>query len=284
MSKSGLLRVQDVHAAYRLIGDCRDVGDDPAEWHRLALEGLCRLVGAFAATGGEGTWARPAMPCRPITAYHVGFDRAGRDRFFAYMRENGVSADPIIRQIQNIPGTITCTRRDVLADREWYRSISFNEYNKVAGCDHQLNSIHQVSSGGAITALFLVRAPGERDFSPRERRLMNFFHVELGRLLGGALVSGLERGWPALSPRLRQTLDCLLEGDSEKAVAARLGLSRATVHQYVTMLYRKFGATCRGQLMAYALKRRWPGPVRPIPMSKSALRRLRDIRATHRRF
>ena len=41
MTKSDLLRVQDVRDAYRLIGECRDIGSDPALWHRRMFEGLC---------------------------------------------------------------------------------------------------------------------------------------------------------------------------------------------------------------------------------------------------
>jgi predicted transcriptional regulator len=48
----------------------------------------------------------------------------------------------------------------------------------------------------------------------------------------------------------------LLEGDTEKQVAARLGLSHATVHQYITMLYRRFGVQSRAALMSHVLKRR----------------------------
>jgi DNA-binding CsgD family transcriptional regulator len=47
----------------------------------------------------------------------------------------------------------------------------------------------------------------------------------------------------------------LLEGDSEKQHASRLGLSEATTHQYVTALYRHFGVQSRAQLMAHAIKR-----------------------------
>jgi DNA-binding CsgD family transcriptional regulator len=46
-----------------------------------------------------------------------------------------------------------------------------------------------------------------------------------------------------------------VEGDSEKQLAARLGLSRATIHQYVTALYRHFGVGSRAQLLALAIKR-----------------------------
>jgi DNA-binding NarL/FixJ family response regulator len=57
-----------------------------------------------------------------------------------------------------------------------------------------------------------------------------------------------------LSPRLRQTLVCLLDGSSEKEAAARLGLSPTTLHQYVTALYRHFGVRSRAQLLARVLR------------------------------
>jgi DNA-binding NarL/FixJ family response regulator len=58
-----------------------------------------------------------------------------------------------------------------------------------------------------------------------------------------------------LPPRLRQTLACLLDGDTEKRAAQRLGISRSTLHQYVTMLYRHFGVTSRPELLIYCLSR-----------------------------
>jgi DNA-binding NarL/FixJ family response regulator len=58
-----------------------------------------------------------------------------------------------------------------------------------------------------------------------------------------------------LWPRLRQTLICLLQGDSEKQIATRLALSQATTHEYVTALYRHFRVQSRAQLMAHAIRR-----------------------------
>ena len=76
----------------------------------------------------------------------------------------------------------------------------------------------------------------------------------------------MEPGPDKLSPRLRQTLACLLEGDSEKQVAARLGLSQATAHQYVTALYRHFKVTTRAQLLAHVIKRMGRGDwARSVP-------------------
>lgn len=57
-----------------------------------------------------------------------------------------------------------------------------------------------------------------------------------------------------LTPRLSETLNHLLLGRSEKEIAAKLGLSRHTVHTYVTKLYRVHGVDSRAMLMAYFVK------------------------------
>jgi len=116
-------------------------------------------------------------------------------------------------------------------------------------------SVYQISDRDSIfNAITVHRAPREREFSPRDAAL-EVLHGELGPLIGRALVSATEPGPDGLSPRLRQTLACLLRGDSEKQLAARLGLSPATIHQYVTALYRHFGVTSRAQLLALMIKR-----------------------------
>ncbi len=58
-----------------------------------------------------------------------------------------------------------------------------------------------------------------------------------------------------LPPRMGQTLDYLLTGDSEKQVAQRLNLSPHTVHVYVKKLYRHFDVSSRAELLALHLRR-----------------------------
>jgi DNA-binding CsgD family transcriptional regulator len=100
----------------------------------------------------------------------------------------------------------------------------------------------------------LHRAVGERPFSFREVSLLHVFHEELSPLIGEPPFGAARLH--QLSPRLRQTLACLLEGDGEKQVAIRLHLSVPTVHQYVTTLYRTFGVNSRAELLAHFI--RWP--------------------------
>ena len=255
MAKADLLRVQDVRDAYRLIGDCRDLGSDPALWHGRMLEGLGRIIGVAVAVGGEGRWMRPAPHIEVISSFEVGMDSRGRDLYMAYHRAVGPSGDPIFQAMRHLRGRhLTRTRWQVVSDAKWYRSVTWNDYHRPIGIDDQLTSVYQVAESGAINVIALHRGRGER-WSPRQQRLLSFFHEEIGRMIGRSLVSATEPRPDTLSPRLRQTLACLLEGDSEKQVAARLGLSRATTHEYVSALYRHLGVRSRAQLMAHAIKR-----------------------------
>src|SRR2546426_11394732 len=103
MAKSDLLRVQDVRDAYRLIGESRDLGSDPALWHRRMLEGLCRLIGAPVGGGGEGRWVRPHRAVEAISAFEAGLDSPGRELYMAYLRHPGPRGGPLFRALQHVP-------------------------------------------------------------------------------------------------------------------------------------------------------------------------------------
>ena len=78
-------------------------------------------------------------------------------------------------------------------------------------------------------------------------------------LVGGPLARPGEPSPAELSPRVRQVLRCLLEGDGDKQIAKRLGLTRHTVNQYLKTLYRHFGAQSRAELLARWVRRGFPG-------------------------
>ncbi len=231
MGQSSLLRVQEVRSAYRLIGECRDLGSDPELWQRRMVDGLRRLVGVPAAAGGEGRWTRPRGGAAAVSALDAGFDSRGRALYRAYLRELGPRDKPIFEALRHVPGRlVTRARREVISDAAWYRSVAWNEYRRPLKIDDQLTSVYRIPGAETISIIALHRGQGEREFSPREHQLLSFFHEELGQLIGRSLVSALGPGLDGLSPRLRQTLACLVEGDTEKQVAARLGLSQTTTH------------------------------------------------------
>jgi DNA-binding CsgD family transcriptional regulator len=104
----------------------------------------------------------------------------------------------------------------------------------------------------AVDQLGLHRSFGDEHFSAGEHRLIRLFHVELGRLWKKDALQRARNPAQDLPPRLSQTLSELLAGRSEKEVAARLDLSRHTIHNYVKALHQRFEVSSRGELLAKA--------------------------------
>lgn len=256
MAKWDLLRFQDARAVYRVIGECRDLAADPALWAEHAMRGACHLVGATAGTGGEGLLLGRHRKIVPLTPIQYGLDSNARTVLMEYVADGAVASDPLVVAIDRAKGKlVTRTRTDIVRDRDYYRSRVFTDYLRRAEIGPRLASLYETQVDRSVNNIHLHRGPGERDFSEREQQIVDHFHAELGPLIGHALVSEAEPRPDDLSPRLHQTLVCLLDGDSEKQVAARLHLSRTTVHQYVGNLYRHFGVRSRAQLMSHAMKR-----------------------------
>ena len=108
----------------------------------------------------------------------------------------------------------------------------------------------------AAAARVVSKLPVEgNDQAKRRRRMVAEFCKLIGAELGGGETNGngaaksLSAGL-GLSPRVRQTLEGLLVGDQEKDIAARMGVSKHTVHVYVKRLYRRFNVSSRGELLA----------------------------------
>jgi ATP/maltotriose-dependent transcriptional regulator MalT len=104
------------------------------------------------------------------------------------------------------------------------------------------NGVHGVQSlsaeGRALTA--------ERvePFAADERLLLHLMHLAAGPRLDGVT--------PPVQPVLRSTLELLLLGLSEKAIAEQTATSRHTVHGRVRRLYQHFGVCNRVELVKAA--------------------------------
>jgi DNA-binding NarL/FixJ family response regulator len=202
---------------------------------------------------------------RFVTYADAGFAPREHDLYAAFLLKNGVERHPITAGAARYYGAPQCpgrlvvrTRRQLVADRAWYESVAYNECHRAIGIDHFLTSVLEQRAAGWFHCILLHRAAGERDFAPRHRHLLRIFHEELGRLIGTVLLSARNPCSPnRLPPRVRETLSCLLEGEGEKQAAARMGVSRETVHQYVKSLYRHYGVASRAELLARVLRRTW---------------------------
>jgi len=93
------------------------------------------------------------------------------------------------------------------------------------------------------------------------RQVMNKvdFEAWLSRQLDSVRRSYSEPGSPfhPLSDREMEVLVLVVEGKSNKEIAALLGISHQTVKNHITSILRKFGVEGRTQAVVYALKRGW---------------------------
>ncbi|MBY0456286.1 MAG: helix-turn-helix transcriptional regulator [Gemmataceae bacterium] len=260
MAKSHRLTLTAVRAAMRLVGECRDQGHDPGQWRRHAAEGIGALLGVRVVAASEFRWRRPDGAVSPIDFLQVGLtEDEFNDYFLPFYRSGAPSDDALFAPLKAATEAhVVLSRRSGVPDAVYHRGRMYTEYHEPVGVDATAVSVWGMPDN-RVDMFGLHREAGERDISGRELNLLRLFHAELGRLIGPVLVSADDPFSPSrLPPRVREALACLLEGDSEKQIALRMGLSRATVHQYVTALYRHYQVTSRAELLARVLRRSAP--------------------------
>jgi DNA-binding CsgD family transcriptional regulator len=252
------LSLREVRAAFRLVGECRELGADVVEWRRHLIAGLCRLTGAQVGLIGELDYSPDAW-LKPLHIEDVGWAcPADRRRVLEQFLVSDVYGRDLsaLRFFGILPIKLrTIHRGQIISDAEWTGSAVFNDFVRLGGLDLGILSQQTSSRGEHTNSVILYPSFGAARLPERSRRLVHLAQQELGPLLGTALAAARDPGWSNLPPRWRQTLDCLLEGDSEKQAALRLGISQLTIHEYVRGLYQHFGVSSRGELLAFFLRR-----------------------------
>lgn len=264
MSKSACLRIQDVRAILRLVGECRDLGDDPAAWRLHLFKTLARFTGAALTTGGEVAGVRAGRPtCANVVTW--GWENGlNRDAWFEGLANFqsdssfSLSWSRYAARLRQDDG-VALTRKDLVRDEEYEASAEYWAASRPTGVDHTLGCYRSLPGAADVyCGITLWRAAGEPEFTPRDRALVRETYAALAPLIGGPLACPAEPSPSALPPRVRQVLRCLLEGDGDKQIAARLGLTRHTVNQYAKALFRHFGVQSRAELLARWVRRGFP--------------------------
>ncbi len=254
----------DVRAITRIIGECRELGDDPFVWRQHFMASLGHFVGADLVLGGEVGGAISGNVCIPGgTAYGFehGFKLEGYQRLGELYAEGPMKSEMFSTVIQRVaakPGHgTTFARHEILSDRVWDRAYDKRRICDSLGNEDCLHSLHPTGRSDYFDSIVLGSAPGRRKFSTREVALVKLVHGEVARMVGGALAEFHEPSPSQLAPRVRQTLRCFLEGDGDKQVATRLELSKHTVNQYAKSIFAHFHVNSRQELLARWVRRGW---------------------------
>lgn len=264
MCASSHLRAHDWRGLWNLAGACRELGDDREAWRKRVIDGLSGFIGADAAfcveLGGvrSGRLADQGFVCH-------GLDEGMRAEIYHRIGEVPALNIHLQRYVNRAVADdgIVCTRRGVVEDSEWYRSPAYGDHHRPLGMDHMLWCFRTISTdprGDAMGGLTFYRELRARDFSAREQAMVREFQTAIAPQVGRTLARFSDPSPAALPPRVRQVLACLLEGDGDKQVAARLGLRPVTVNEYTKRIYRHFGVRSRTELMARWVRRGWNTP------------------------
>ena len=253
MANDSTHSVADFKSVLRLVAETAELWYDPALQRRYTVESLCKLLNAKAGVlfvygdclvGGNEA-------CSSIL--QVGLSDVQDRRIKDYLH-SGTPADPALPKLMDlIAQVVVQRRRDLVADGKWYDSDYYKVFRTSLNLDDTLYA--KISVPGKMLSIALLREAGAPAFEERERHMMDLALSQMA--------------WPfqpedtpvdprlaALQPRLRKVMQHLLQGDSEKQVAAKLGLSKHTVHEYVKMLYQQLGVNSRGELLS-----QWVGRV-----------------------
>jgi DNA-binding CsgD family transcriptional regulator len=259
MGKSQHIHEHDVKAMLNLMGQLANLPADAATRTEHAMKGIAGLVGADF---GFSTRFRSSGPGKQVQPYAIlshgwtteqlaeGICVAAVDPFHDYVNDDMQVDGPR----NGWPFVLVTDRLE--RDRARRRAEHSEQFSAAMGGDLGMAVIHPATSEGHFATLALVRADSDRrPFTDRE--------VQIARLMWGAteflhrkpLAAVEDKLWGTqLSPRLSQVLEGLRQGLSIKQVAHRLGLSIHTVHDYTKDLYRRFGVSSRGELLALWLK------------------------------
>ena len=243
MGKSNRIRMRDARGIYLLVGECCELGWDLDAWRRRMAEGLSRIVPFRHLNCGMFTLADLTSGQLPgpedASMFDWGADGGSQPPdYLDYWGRRIIWEDPTFAAIL------------VLALPE-----SGPDRRTHTDADHRLvlKITPGPASGMALFWLSLTRAAGDEPFMARERRTLALFAHEIAAQLGERLTAPNAVTAEGLSPRLQEVLTLLVRGDSEKQVAAKLGISPHTVHDHVKRLHQHFNVSSRGELIARAL-------------------------------
>jgi DNA-binding CsgD family transcriptional regulator len=251
MFRYDVINEDDVAAMLRLVGEVTELPADKVVRRTHVLNRLLSLIGGRSAVAMEAARADEGPLARAGTVINVNYGSEAEARQSELFLLHNNPADPAMPEFIAARGqTITMVRQ--VEDHAFYRSEHYNMVRRPFDIDHSLYCRVPLPDGNDLM-LGLQRCPGDPAFSERDKAVVHLLHTNAPHVYScrTPAVRELDR----LAPRLQPVLRCLLQGDAEKQVAAKLRLSRHTVHRYTQVIYEQLGVHSRAELLASYARR-----------------------------
>ena len=250
MATSTNLNDRDLRSMLCLAGEIGEISRDGGGRVVHLLDGLRTLLGARVAawfvnaSNGDGRRELKTVIDRGWGSEH---ERTGYARYLAA----DLTKDPLYDAVEHwhrvspTDAALNTNWREHFTTEEYYRHPFVQELLRPNGLDDLLLYMRHTAQPGTTIGIAIFREWDDpRPFTARDKAVIDLMYSSCAPLLEDA------HPRPALGPRARQVLHCLLQGDSVKEVARRLRLSPHTVTDHVKAIYKRYNVGTRAELLA----------------------------------
>ncbi|HEY4135676.1 MAG TPA: helix-turn-helix transcriptional regulator [Alphaproteobacteria bacterium] len=249
-----------VHALWDTLADFEAAHVEEARNHLLS--GVCGLIGAQNAVWigavrlGDPQPEDPVKGWRPRAVRRLHptplIERKAKEQ--ADMLDAGVVDVTVFRNVE-LSGQYRVNRLVELAPENWFEGDYYRTFYLGAGYRDAIWVGIPINED-AETYFGFYRNLGQEPFGTAERDIVAYALRSLRwfyrlQMLG----EGLGVASAPLTPTERRILQGLLQGVTEKQIAAAVGQSPHTAHGHVKRIFRKYGVSSRNALMALWLGR-----------------------------
>lgn len=252
------LRPREYGEVYSLVERCLAVGNDPYAWRLQCAFGLKDVFDAEWAYIGEQKIVGPVGTpgwFLPYSLIDTGFASTDQEAVFLEWIQYGKPEKNPMVELWMTPDWFVNRRLCVMPrsmfidDQTWYASEFYNRFSKRVGFDDVMASGYRFDSG-AFYWLVVQRRSSQPFYIPRDRRRLAVLTHLLAGHIGNRLTETSDDGVLQMPRRQREVLAGLLEGNSDKQVAANLEISIHTVKQYIQRIHKRLRVNSRGELLA----------------------------------
>ena len=246
MFRFDALAHSDMAALLHLVGEVTELPADKTVRRTHVLWGLMKLIGGRSAAAVEMALPHEGPFARPGTIININTTCQAEARAAEVYLIHNTPADPILPEFLAARGkTITMVRDP--ENKDWYRSPHYDALRRPYDIGDSLYCRLTLPDGTDMT-VGLQRCPGDPQFTERDKALVHLLHTHAPHVYYAPAPRRPEL--ESLAPRLQPVMRYLLQGDAEKEVAAKLKLSRHTVHRYTQTIYQQLEVHTRAELLA----------------------------------
>jgi DNA-binding CsgD family transcriptional regulator len=234
----------------RLIGDVVALPGGHAEKKRCLLEGLCKLIQTDAWVWALSCQREPDKPQVYVSFLHGGFTDESFPKLLQAIEHPQMIAlaSKFFLELKKKNTHLTRPRFQITTPDQLQRSGADLAW-KEANIGPTILSMRPLDATASST-IALYRHYARPEFTQRESRIAHIVLAEIPWLH--------EQGWPedrgvnvpSLSRRQRLALNLLIQGHSQKQIAAHMKISMHTAQGYIKDTYRFFGVHSQAALMS----------------------------------